>query len=119
MTRTNNKTTTTGTPNKATITNFFNPITNIQDLTNSQPDDGTTDLDYKHDANQFEDSLEEALSVAAPPTGSSPDPTTIPVPANDFDFLSETFALHGAWAWGDARHQSPAASRWQHRRLTP
>jgi len=95
MTRTNNKTTTTGTPNKATITNFFNPITNIQDLTNSQPDDGTTDLDYKHDANQFEDSLEEALSVAAPPTGSSPDPTTIPVPANDFDFLSETFALHG------------------------
>ena len=96
--RTSNKTITTGTTNKAIITNFFNPINTIVDLANSQPDDGNTDTDqdYKHTADRYEDSMDELLSDEDPPTGSAANPASPPDPSNAAaNPATETFALQG------------------------
>lgn len=96
ISRSSNKTITTGTTNKAIITNFFNPINTILDLANSQPEDDSADTDHKHSADQFEDSMDDFLSDEDPPAGSAANPASSPDPTNAVtNPASETFALHG------------------------
>ena len=94
--RPSNKTTTTGTTNKAIITNFFNPVTNIVDLANSQPEEDTADMDHKHAAEQFVDSMVDLLSDDDDPPAGSAAKSTPHEPTNaGTNSASDTFTLHG------------------------
>jgi len=94
--RPSNKTTTTGTTNKAIITNFFNPVTNIVDLANSQPEEDTADMVHKHAAEQFADSMVDLLSDDDDPPAASAAKSTPHEPTNaGNNSASDTFTLHG------------------------